>query len=668
MSSLNQTPEDSTRHQDIPESGTSSDSEIGRPECPVSPEDLGNCTRSVSEICTNLQSFSRSAEDKFLSLGSDLQGFHTQARSISRTAADVAQQFSGPAAEALMGELRDIFDQVRTMEDRSQQGRITLEDILGRFDEMRRAAQSFEKIVKMLNVVCVMMRIENARIAELESGFQTVAEDVRNLARKILEKTQELVDRSSRLGAVIRQDLEHLRRAEQSRTATARRIIDETSTSLDILADRHRASSRSLQQIAESYNQLSRNISEIVSSLQFHDITRQRLEHVAEALEDVSKIIQMRRPPDPAEAAPEAERGSDGQTAAARGLGSAVTICRLQEAHAEHAGREFVAAVERIITNLQSVAERAGEIAEQSGLIVADADSAGDRSSFLGQLDERMNHLGSQLSEYGVIHGKMAGIVQHVTGTTQEMSRFIDEIEDIGTLMRIVALNAQINSAHIGDQGLSLGVLAGEVQAVVNDTGERIRGVSEGLAAVVSLAGTLSNGGGQSAASVQSVGSILRRASRDLHRIHESTDAMVEDLRRTGLDLRQRIDGTVSGIDVQERAWEEIQGTSDRLAGLRSVLGRYVSDEELQAAESSFRELEHRYTMEEERRIHEMVLGGRAGGSEVATADDSADDVLFGDEPVLFEQEPVLFEADSPLSRDSQESAGDDLGDNVELF
>jgi methyl-accepting chemotaxis protein len=598
-------------------------------------------TGEISRICAELESLTRSAEEEFLALGTKLQDFHGRAREVSKASLDVANELSGSGMETVIAELRDVFNRIGELENRSRRGSSILENIFGQFEKMREPLEGFGKIVKILNVVCVMMRIENARFGEMQTGFLTVSEDVRKLAGHILAKAQELSERSSVLSAMIRENLGLLRGFESSRSAAARQLTDDTARSLDVLVERHRTSSKTLGHISERYGQVSRNISEIVASMQFHDITRQRLEHVRDALDDLAGLVRQSAAGEPSRFSSTKVKDRSGRLASAEG------ICRLQGAQADHAGRELISAVERIIENLRGVADSAGAIAGQTAAIAGQSGDTGD--SFLSGLERGVCSLAESLTDYGKIDEKMSSVMRHVASTTEDMSGFIDEIERIGINMRIVALNAQVNSSHIGADGLSLGVLAGDVQQLAYDTTRRIEGISSCLAAVVSMARDLATGDGREGLpSVEAVAAILKNSTSGLHGMQEKTSGMLAGLREAGRTLQEDIGSTVGAIGVHKRTREVIERAGAALEALRADMREYIAEDDLKAAERDLQSLETRYTMDQERIIHESAL---QTGS-----------------PAVVIPFPVPKQSAADPAAGAPAGGGEELGDNVELF
>src|SRR5208337_3811343 len=159
-----------------------------------------------------------------------------------------------------------------------------------------------------------------------------------------------ITNRVDSLIVLISMDLSSVRKLETTQRGQIQTIIAQTQSSLATLVEKHEISDEAARRISSTYVEFSRKIGEIVSSMQFHDITRQQMEHAATALK-----LQI-------------ASGSPGLTAA-RG------IVELQAFQLRFAAGKLVEAVNAIVEHLRTAA---GDIAEISSESLAVAGSAGD--------------------------------------------------------------------------------------------------------------------------------------------------------------------------------------------------------------------------------------------------------------------------------------------------
>ena len=148
---------------------------------------------------------------------------------------------------------------------------------------------SVKDIARRTHVLSLNARIQAARAGEAGREFDVVAAEVRRLAEESAQSAEKIVgaikqithDIEERLGA----SLTH--REDEGRKETA--ALNEIARGLSDFGDRNGDLSREhtqlLEQVARRNGELSMMIMEMMAGVQFQDITRQKIEHVINALE-----------------------------------------------------------------------------------------------------------------------------------------------------------------------------------------------------------------------------------------------------------------------------------------------------------------------------------------------------------------------------------------------
>lgn len=597
-----------------------------------------------------------STEGEFISLGDALQRFSGQCRDISALSSTLTSMMSGREITEATEGLRQIIARVEELESGSKRGTEALRVILCRIEEMHRPLTGFAKIVRNLRVLCNFIKVESARLVATDTGFTTLSEDVGRLAAKIEEKSADLFDQSMRLSARVSENLKRIDQFETSRHGQALRIIEDTGHCLDSLAEKHRLSSVTIQDVNDRWGRISRDIGEVVSSLQFHDITRQRIEHVKEALAEVAAGLaglRMRRGAWGlgAERIPR-EGGADrnGTPVRAEVIGNAAGACEIQRAQLEHAGSEAVSAVKRIIAGLDDINRQVGEMCEETRKLVNEADASG--SSFVSSLERGFSLIAQSLGEYDRINDQLSGTIDHAAQTIGAMSAFIDEIEKISIEIRMIALNACIRAAHVGEHGAALGVLADTIHDLSAETTHHADAISTGLKMVIASADDLTSRvrstGGVNGEGGEHLEGDIARMIEPLHRIDQSTVTLLTRMSEQGRTLSDGIAETSGGIEVHRQFDREIRQLNVDLGGVVAQMRTLLPADSASEKTGEWERLEDRYTMNREREVHRLVMGG-------ATA------VL----PVAIMNAPADGSPDEEKKVDDGEEG---LGDNVEMF
>jgi hypothetical protein len=195
--------------------------------------------------------------------------------------------------------------------------------------------------------------------------FGSLAEEVNALTENIESSGQGVLDASSLLHQNVQSALAKISGLRDQELMELPAIIVEVRTSLESLEDRHRrAIEASLHQAAE-YKELSAAIEDLITAIQFHDITRQQIEHVAEALTRIRAGF-----PEGHSAAPPKARA----------------VLTLQSSQLANAEQIFASSVGRIERDLDSIGGRVREMAKAGKTLLGL--SADEQGCFLLQMED----------------------------------------------------------------------------------------------------------------------------------------------------------------------------------------------------------------------------------------------------------------------------------------
>lgn len=526
-----------------------------------------------------LHKLASTTEGEFIAVGEKLQDFYFRTRKLADLSRQVAGQLTGEAWLQWMAELNTIVERIRRQDEAGTRGADTLDALLQRFDVIRTRLTSFDAIVRNLHVLCNYIKIESARLGKQDTGFFALGEDVRKLADSITEKSGNLDRQSRRLMETIREGMGRIVAIESAQAGQSRSILAQVDHNLEAMADHNQASSRTLEEISESWTRISKSIGEMVASMQFHDISRQRIEHVRDALIDIRKTFE--HDPSAEDSEGPASKHAAGwignlllrirangkalRSATLPSPESAKAAClafEVQTVQLNDTRDEITGAVERIIHHLRRVAGELSAMTEQTRSLTA----AGNQQdgSFLSELETQLAHLADAIAGYGGVQREWAVSLAQVTASVGEMSGFIRQIEAIGFQMKLIALNAAIHAAHIGQEGAALGVLADAIRQLADDTATHIEAIASDLKELVDQAGRFTQdrdavGAGHPVAEIDDLPAAIQGMAASLEAMGNTVSELLSQIDQDGSSLMQDIETTVSGIIVHERMGKILQ-------------------------------------------------------------------------------------------------------------
>ncbi len=561
-----------------------------------------------------LRELERQSEGEFLAIGEQLQCFHERCTSIAARSDEIAGEITGRAiAGARDGLTRLVDDLERHFEQASGVSggfRETLAAILETLRAADRSLANFEKLIRMLRMLGISTKIESARLTTEDTGFDTLSAAVAKLSVRIDERLSALCEQKARLAARVQRTQERLAAIEGERRSNSREIFAKIRHGLAALAQTHEHGSAAAARAARASGDIAGNIAQVVVGLQFHDITRQELEHAREALEELAAELE--------------EPG--GVPALFAG------ICELQAAQVVRSRDSLCAAVDEVVRNIAGLAPNVSRIADETRDVTGMLDRGGH--SFLDDLRSALEPVIGRLAVDAEGMRELERVLAGVAEATGQMSGFVQEIERVGSEIEKIALNANVKAAHIGREGATLGVLAEAIQRLSVDTRHETEAVSAPLREVLAVAGTL---GGRAhdalaagdGASAGGGGERLRTLLLALRGMNGRVLELLSGLDAETPALARDIAAAVGRIGVHRAARETLGHVAAELGALAG-LARAVAPPETEADRDGLARLQARYTTRGERKVHAAVSDGSdaAGAAEAGLgADDLGDNV-----------------------------------------
>jgi len=623
-----------------------------------------DCSSRLHETVQDLAELTSGTEGEFLAFGEKLRDFYSRTKEVSNLSASITEKMIGAEVTEAMEGLQEIFDRIGRLDGQSGRGRDALTSILERFAGVRRHLQGFEKTVRNLHILCNFIKIESARSGRKDTGFETLADDVRKLAERIESQSALLLEQSAALMTVIDQNLEKIRTFEDRQHQQAGRILHDAVADLNAMREKHLRSTNALKTLSLRWEELNRNIGKVVSSVQFHDITRQRIEHVREALSELIEELQ----------------ASDGQKNGKRGksiagvctgrIAHVADTCELQAAQLRHARDEMVSAVVTLIENTRDIVRNVKEMTNETGQLLGVSGMEGH--SFFADLEGGLVSLISAVSDYVKVNRELSAALFKVTETVEEMSSFVSEIEKIGFRMKMVALNASVHAAHIGEEGLGLGVLADALHPLSVETSSQIGAIAGALNTIIASSRQLSEGLSGDAADpkedIERTAEHLQATMAPLHSLDESNLAMLARIDEIVRDLSEDIDRTTTAIHVHERIDQEVGRVDAELTEIVTEMCAALPERNAGRERGSMEALSARYTMDKEREIHESITSGTAPAARGEEGNRDPSGKTSAGQVKAIGSRAAESEQMTTGPTGPEKAGQEELGDNVELF
>lgn len=615
--------------------------------------DPGTAASRISDISSELETVSRDAEPQFINLGEKLQAVFFDASGISEQISQKVELFGKGSDQSLLVKVRQNVEK-SLAELRNFRVKVIgeinhINNIIDNLGQLHRKCDAFEQTTMFIRVVGLNIGIESTRSAESSEMFSVVSGEIKKVSEKITGITKAILDDA---------------KAEQTRQASTSAEISEGMVYLGGLAeDGEQAvrqavayieqimniSLRTLSDAATHAQEISRQVGEVVQAIQFHDNMSQRIEHIKSAFADVIDLCLQGAK----------EVGAHDENA--QELGKAFTIMDIQQAQLErvisevelvhHKSREAFEKIKGRVEDLAQTLPCFGSTAgKDKNTSVADPISA--LKSALGQL-QNIQKEGRQLVE------RIKATTSRASEKAVTLSNHTRLVRRISLETHLMALNAVVKAAHLGDNGRTHEVLAQEMRNLSKRSEMFVENVEVIITQINDTARNLTDdwegieennsdhcAGGKPAMGVVEVASAYESFVEGSAVILQSAEALKEAISRTSKEL-----------EFLPALSEELGGHLKAVNETCQILSPWASAYQ-EATRDKTTTLADRYTMAEERVVHDLTLGMEDEAIELF-----AEDRQGHDPEEARENSCNLFDS-SPSANPGE----DDLGDNVELF
>lgn len=599
---------------------------------------LTRCAEQLSPLLPRIASVIKDREDDFLHLGGMVFSINSRTGTFSANAADLAAFVGEDALQMAIAELqdhtvkaRDIFAQT------SSEAQIRdMSEAIDLIRELDRAMQDFAKLVRALQVLEITTRIESARLGSAGSGFTTLADDVRSLSTKIAAHVQHIREHARLLMQQVVEARDRTTTLQAGRSRQVDGIFANLFSGIDTLESMREQTASLATGVAQSSKTVAGSMAQIISSVQFHDITRQQVEHVQEILDQVRQEVAVAE-----------EAGLIGLAAWTR------DVLHLQAPQLQQAREMFCSAVEELITNLRAIS---GDIDSLGNEIASIGHGERGEDSTLAGLHSLIAHVVEAMRDTGREVTETSRSMQRMATTIAEAGAFVEGIEDIGMEIELIALNASVKAAHTGDMGRALGVLAVEIQHLSVRARTQTSQAASTLHGISEVAGRLASQAEETdiETDISHMQTAFEQVLIKLAGLNEELELSISQLSGMSRDVAGQLHELADSVQFHGQVAREMQEQEQELRRLETCFTPFAEKLDAARQPEKLREQLHRYTMDSERLVHAAVLGD-------GSPEDDENVDLFGDDDgvELFDDNVELFGSDDGVEL---------FDENIELF
>ena len=384
-----------------------------------------------------LENLAGGIDQNFVAITTAVMAYQGRAQELCSLSGRVLNRLSSNELSESVAEISRIVSSLETSQShfssvflaRSRQ----LEDVLEKLRGIEAGITETESMLKTLDLLGFMTRVEDARLSGAGSEFDSLADEVRGLSHQIALNQHQIAGQVHGVALKLRASLISLKQLEENRSRQTEAIQQTARAALDELEQHYGATRQALDGLATAASGLEGDFASIVIELQLNDIARQKLEHVCAALNEAASEPQQ--------------------------FGAVVDLQCLQ---LERTAAELDTAIGASLNASRSIAGRGEAIVDELNLLVR-ADRGDNRISLS---IARIERLIDALHASDAIKSEMDRTLEELWLAIDSIAQHVDEIKTIGFKMQLIALNSRIKAARLGNGGRVLESISGAIYGI----------------------------------------------------------------------------------------------------------------------------------------------------------------------------------------------------------
>ncbi|KJR40044.1 methyl-accepting chemotaxis sensory transducer [Candidatus Magnetoovum chiemensis] len=583
----------------------------------------------LNKLDHELNNLAKETENEFLSLGMSLQTFSISCQENSSQAVSIAQMIEDGSGFNV-NSFKELFEKVyREIEQTA--GIITdglegIESLLVNLKKILGLEGFLNKLSRSITIIGTLIRIETARVGNADFNVTTGMVD--KLGKQILKGTKGIVasakqaiDKVSSLSSGLSPCISLCDTELHKSRIKVKSILEE-------LDEMSKQAKWLCERIGGRASQITPEIGEVVSAIQYHDITRQQMEHIGETAEEMVERIN--------------SLNSLEEKEKVRTLRWVLEAIKIQINQSKHVINETNKAASKITQHLSQVSDLSEAQAEDASLILEEEETGKNRIQMIGVA---LDALASILQAIKNMTTDMMEAIREASENMVGMNEQVSNIESISENINLLALNAIIKVARTGVTGRGLGVLAEEISKISKKAKSHI---SEGSAAINEIIATSNEFRTKLYEQLQyqlvSSENVSREARDAIQQLITDDEILMKsmgDISTKTKALEKDIHKVISGISFHKLIETRLTQTMTAFDDLFAQMIERIPKEAIEDAELApdMTVLQSKYTMESERAIQSKAIskGQDDNGLWLDGGDNGAgSDKEFGDNIDLF--------------------------------
>ena len=445
---------------------------------------LSDILRKIELLNSGLDKAADLTEQDFSSLNENIGESLNKSADVSDLSEEITGKIYGDTVKNCIKELKQVLVRIKNYVDETgigfKEGQKELTNVNKTLGDIVDNLSGFKSLVKHLRMLGISTKIESVRLGLEDRGFYTLAEDVEKLSTMITKKSLDIRGKLTYLLNLTTKGKSTITSLIRTQNEFTSKIVGEALLSSDLLSDKYRSASEKSGLIVAKSKMISQATSRIDSTDEIYVTVKSQFENIKNVLSDLV---------------------SDSKKKFAEFLGSGSVSAKfitefqntlnLQCEHIENVVNNLDGAIQNLRTGFKNIEDNITSLMTELNQFIGS--SSFGQNSLLTEISKKLTAVSNTIDQDSKISDEMVSSMASVADTIADLSGFVDEIDEIGTEVELIALNASVKAARTGEEGAALGVLAESIQKLSIDAKKQTSLILEVLQNVMKTAEKLRN-------------------------------------------------------------------------------------------------------------------------------------------------------------------------------
>lgn len=544
------------------------------------------------------------SSDDFLGLNSDFKHYFKQSKLISDNASQIFNELAKSESAGLLREIETFYKEIKHIQSAFSN---LLDNSIKQLSQILSLLDKLYLPVKNLNQDLLTLKILLTNLKIFSSANPSSANSLDEIVQKFNRVINDFKTYSFQNESNLEQLKEHVM-ATYTKFETIRNssvkdldlILNNVHMGIILFAEKHEEVSRLIPQLSKQTENSSKSIADIITNLQYHDIIRQKMEHVHATHKKLLAELD--------DTAKTKEKDSLDNTDIL--LLKIRDIANLQSAQLVYANKEYQSAIEVITDKFMNIGNNMTIIASMCHEIYLSQDNSNEfhMQGFITRLKSSasvLNRFLSATNDYTLHIDQLFAQVGHATKSVTVFSNSIVNLKDVFTSTHKAFSETDLNDKKLDESLKHIQNLYKDVEGfeeIIKDGFSKVELIANQFLPENSKTLAQAKITGMFAQSADSMNSIIEKLNDKNAKIDSLLSKSISISKTILKDINESI-GKVKYYDFFEKVIVDIIGEFNHIHRLLKTEVNFKNEEDLEDVRKS-------YTMASEHKIHNQVIKG----------------------------------------------------------